>query len=516
MSDAGFDGFCRETVGASGDVAHICAPPALHGAFSFGQLWELWPDSGTDLQRCRKACEVCAQCRYISFSARYQDCSWFSDCNEPRQAIHGTGSYSYVPSHRTWCVRSPDGTLTEPSVKLAMPAFDSPHGGGRRWKHGDSSRSRERNDALRLRFLEIGTSNFETLAEAAPGPGRSVEALKFYQDDLPDRQGIEKVNAAVLGEAQARATASIPFFFIHPGNISEYRLPDWLKGMGQVDAPNARVVKWLKVRRLAHLMQRSQVPTTSYRQLVRDVGELGHLKLDVEGGEPPVLRDVADVCARGGVCPVTIRIEFVHFHRRNSSVLPELRELLRGVGYASRCGDPQFTKGIDCHFVHVRLFWSDSTLRSFDDPLGTYSKKRRGVAQRTESQAGGAPLLSRATTQLPPAPLATASVSPAANASCGATLLRPLSTIAPCVLGATFGCSGKAVMFVAGGCRGVFQCGSLMTRCGYRGQSKDARYECKCGQQRPCWLEQGQSTGRRRYVVCNETAIRSQPPNTSG
>ena len=101
-----------------------------------------------------------------------------------------------------------------------------------------------------------------------------------------------------------------------------------------------------------------------------------------------------------------------------------------------------------------------------------------------------------------------------AGESCGVTLLRPLSNMAPCVFGSTFGCSGQRAMYVTGGCRGVFQCGSLMTRCGYRGQETDARYECACGQQKPCWLDKEQPT--QRYVVCNETAIRSQPPNTSG
>ena len=47
----------------------------------------------------------------------------------------------------------------------------------------------------RLEFLEIGTSNFNTLVGSSyPGPGKSVEALKFYQDDLPDRSGDEKIN----------------------------------------------------------------------------------------------------------------------------------------------------------------------------------------------------------------------------------------------------------------------------------------------------------------------------------
>lgn len=69
-----------------------------------------------------------------------------------------------------------------------------------------------------LDFIEIGTSNFETLIQEAPTGakgrnhlqlaqcnnisnhvGLSVEALKMYQDQLPDKAGVKKITAAISG-----------------------------------------------------------------------------------------------------------------------------------------------------------------------------------------------------------------------------------------------------------------------------------------------------------------------------
>ena len=55
---------------------------------------------------------------------------------------------------------------------------------------------------LDLDFVEIGTSNFETLIQLASedSKGLSVEGLKMYQDELPDKPGVVKVNAAISSE----------------------------------------------------------------------------------------------------------------------------------------------------------------------------------------------------------------------------------------------------------------------------------------------------------------------------
>ena len=186
----------------------------------------------------------------------------------------------------------------------------------------------------RLEFLEIGTNEFDTLLGSSyPGPGKSVEALKFYQDKLPDRTGVEKVNAAVVGDdtLYGRDGAEpITFYFVHPANISRFKLPPDFKGMSSVAAPNPQVAAELRRRGLWHLLESAFVPTTSYVRLVASATSIGFVKLDIEGGEPGLMRDLASECRRRKLCPD--RIQFEHKWFRHGVLEKHLREL-RAVGY---------------------------------------------------------------------------------------------------------------------------------------------------------------------------------------
>ena len=62
-----------------------------------------------------------------------------------------------------------------------------------------------RRDSIRLGtieydFVEIGTSDFDTLIQASDGTlrGLSVEPIKFYLDNLPDKVLVTKVNCAII------------------------------------------------------------------------------------------------------------------------------------------------------------------------------------------------------------------------------------------------------------------------------------------------------------------------------
>ena len=52
----------------------------------------------------------------------------------------------------------------------------------------------------------LRVQNFNTLIQSdTPGPGLSVEALKFYLDELPERRGIRKVFCARHSHEMSRA-----------------------------------------------------------------------------------------------------------------------------------------------------------------------------------------------------------------------------------------------------------------------------------------------------------------------
>ena len=82
-------------------------------------------------------------------------------------------------------------------------------------------------------------------------------------------------------------------------------------------------------------------------------------------------------------------------------------------------------------------------------------------------------------------------------------LMQLSSRRSRCKLGESFGCAldahGGPTMFVSGGCRGQFLCGSAAVACGFELQSRNGNYTCDC---RTCddareGLERDQGLGHR-------------------
>jgi hypothetical protein len=78
-----------------------------------------------------------------------------------------------------------------------------------------------------LDFLEIGTSDFncEILYCNDDICGISIEPIKFYLDNLPNKTNVQKVNCAISDK-----NGEDFIYYILPEDIIEYNLPDYLKG----------------------------------------------------------------------------------------------------------------------------------------------------------------------------------------------------------------------------------------------------------------------------------------------
>ena len=255
--------------------------------------WALSGAEAASAQAARRACiskcTACVGCNYVSFSAVEADCSWYSACNISRLVT-----------------RRPAQTFWSVAVKQARR---SAHRSGR------------------LEFLEIGTSDFDTLIETSyPGPGKSVEALQFYQDRLPDRADVQKINSAVISETEIIfGKSNARLFFVHPKNISRFSVNQDVRGMSTIDLPNPQVLSMLQRRGLSNLLESVEVPTTSYSRLVAGAESIGLVKLDLEGSEPAVLGDLLKECGDRGLCPDRILFEHAHIHNVLQEWLRKLR-----------------------------------------------------------------------------------------------------------------------------------------------------------------------------------------------
>lgn len=222
------------------------------------------------------------------------------------------------------------------------------------WDRAAESALENVTTATHARFLEIGTSDFNALGPTMRPPGISVEAIGAYQKRLFKNgvpAGVRAVNAAVILDAACAAGASnATFFFVAPEDIEAHRLPDTIRGMSSLNRPSKEALGLLGRRNLAHLMRKQAVPTTSYTRLAQGISALGFLKLDVEGGEGAILRDVVGECVTRNLCPAYIKYERVHMPKSHRS---EAKRALGSLNYTllESCSDPG--GAWDCRFTRL-------------------------------------------------------------------------------------------------------------------------------------------------------------------
>jgi len=142
---------------------------------------------------------------------------------------------------------------------------------------------------LKFDFIEIGTSNFDTLIEKADDNtfGISIEPLKVYLDDLPNPKNVVKLNCAISLDS---STNDIDFFYISPDIIKEHRLKPFLRGCNCIGNYHPMHVK----HKLEKHVAVTKVKQKTYESIISDynITELEYLKIDTEGGDCRIMEQV--------------------------------------------------------------------------------------------------------------------------------------------------------------------------------------------------------------------------------
>ena len=69
---------------------------------------------------CFTSCAECDRCRFVSFSAKHEDCSWFYECKGFPHRLPRTAGKNTFTHHRTWLARSENGSLLLPGPALQL------------------------------------------------------------------------------------------------------------------------------------------------------------------------------------------------------------------------------------------------------------------------------------------------------------------------------------------------------------------------------------------------------------
>jgi hypothetical protein len=136
-------------------------------------------------------------------------------------------------------------------------------------------------------FIEIGTSNFDTLIENADDSvkGISVDAVKYYIDKLPNRANVKKINVGISNKKSL-----LNVYYIPEDIIISSKLPDWFKGCNCINNFHPLHISH-NVKHLCKIEPVQVIP--SYELFYKNkVGSLKYLKIDTEGHDCIILNNL--------------------------------------------------------------------------------------------------------------------------------------------------------------------------------------------------------------------------------
>ena len=132
-------------------------------------------------------------------------------------------------------------------------------------------------------FIEIGTSDYETLIETADDTttGISVDSVKYYIDKLPNRKNVKKLNLGISNE-----NTFLDVYYIPEKTIKENNLPYWVKGCNSINdyhPLHVDVHKYCEIEKV-------KVITTYELFYQNSVRNVRFLKIDTEGHDCIILK----------------------------------------------------------------------------------------------------------------------------------------------------------------------------------------------------------------------------------
>ena len=149
-------------------------------------------------------------------------------------------------------------------------------------------------------FIEIGTSGFDTLIEAAQEyhSGISIEPLSHLQNLLPDRINITKISCAIADETGWKDIYFIPSEFLQFEGISikNYSNNRMLYGLGRLGEVSSVIKNQIGnsgfMGPLVTNVERSIVPVKTIENIFLEYGikSVTFLKLDCEGFDNRILK----------------------------------------------------------------------------------------------------------------------------------------------------------------------------------------------------------------------------------
>lgn len=141
-------------------------------------------------------------------------------------------------------------------------------------------------------FVEIGTSDFDTLIKNATDEtiGLSVEPIQEYLNNLPNKQNVTKVCAAISIDGTSN---DAQIYYIPPSVIEENHYHTFLRGCNKIGEYHPHQLNHPSIKNdLSKLVKRDTIKQITVPQLYEDynIHKIKFLKIDTEGYDCDILQ----------------------------------------------------------------------------------------------------------------------------------------------------------------------------------------------------------------------------------
>lgn len=151
-------------------------------------------------------------------------------------------------------------------------------------------------------FIEIGTSDFNTLIEQYPNKkGISIEPIPVYFNSLPESNSVIKLNYAIT-----KYDGTVTMNWVHPDDIVDNNLPDWIRGCNSIGSHINRDAFVSN-----EILRSTEVNCMTWKTLVETykVNSVDLIKIDTEGHDHIILQQILKDCTIRNTRPKKIIFE---------------------------------------------------------------------------------------------------------------------------------------------------------------------------------------------------------------
>lgn len=182
-------------------------------------------------------------------------------------------------------------------------------------------------------FIEIGTSDFDTLIELANDStiGLSIEPIVEYLNRLPNKAKVKKINAAISIDG---TDSPVDIFYVDPLLVDEFY--PYIRGCNRVGSCHPLLLENSIINQNKEkYIKRTSVNQITFKELYKqyDIRNVNTLKIDTEGFDCAILNLLLDYLNENTQGDYPNEIIFETNFLTDKSVILQTIERFINVGY---------------------------------------------------------------------------------------------------------------------------------------------------------------------------------------